>query len=240
MLADISAADLRALALAFLLCIAWLRLCDALAARGALAARDSRKLVHIGTGPIFLLPWLAFSAAPAARLLAALVPLAITLRFAAVGLGLLEDAAAVAALSRSGAAAELLAGPCLYGALFVAATLLGWRSSPAAVVALCTLCGGDGLADVVGRRLGSGNPLPHSRGKSWAGSAAFVAGALACALPMLAAFAAEGHLASPPAWQTGCVVLAAAAIESLPLEDVDNATVFAAAVLFPHFAFGWQ
>lgn len=39
------------------------------------------------------------------------------------------------------------------------------------------MCGGDGLADIVGRRLGRGNPLPWNGEKSWAGSAAMFAGA---------------------------------------------------------------
>jgi phytol kinase len=44
------------------------------------------------------------------------------------------------------------------------------------VVAL--MCGGDGLADIIGRRFGSGAKLPHNSNKSWAGSAAMFAGAL--------------------------------------------------------------
>jgi phytol kinase len=45
----------------------------------------------------------------------------------------------------------------------------------AQVVAL--MCGGDGLADIIGRRFGGGAKLPHNRNKSWAGSAAMFAGA---------------------------------------------------------------
>lgn len=48
------------------------------------------------------------------------------------------------------------------------------------VVAL--MCGGDGLADIIGRRFGSGAKLPHNSNKSWAGSAAMFTGALSSPL----------------------------------------------------------
>lgn len=40
------------------------------------------------------------------------------------------------------------------------------------------MCGGDGLADLVGRRWGRSNPLPWNPAKSWAGSAAMFLGEL--------------------------------------------------------------
>lgn len=42
------------------------------------------------------------------------------------------------------------------------------------VVAL--MCGGDGMADIIGRRFGRGAKLPHNSNKSWAGSAAMLTG----------------------------------------------------------------
>jgi dolichol kinase len=52
---------------------------------------------------------------------------------------------------RSGRREELLRGPLLYAAVHVAVTLLCWRHSPGGILALSVLCGGDGLAEVVGR-----------------------------------------------------------------------------------------
>ncbi len=40
-----------------------------------------------------------------------------------------------------------------------------WRSSPSGVAAIAVLCAGDGLADIVGRRLGSSNRLSYSPNK---------------------------------------------------------------------------
>lgn len=71
---------------------------------------------------------------------------------------------------------ELLRGPLYYVLVLMAATVVYWRESPVGVVAMSLMCGGDGLADVVGRRLGQGNRLPWNPAKSWAGSAAMLLG----------------------------------------------------------------
>ena len=63
----------------FAIALAFLRLMDFFAQRGWVEPRLSRKLIHIGTGPIFVLCWLMFPAAPESRWLAALVPFMIVL-----------------------------------------------------------------------------------------------------------------------------------------------------------------
>lgn len=70
---------------------------------------------------------------------------------------------------------ELLRGPLLYIAIVVSVTLLFWRESPIGLLALCLMCGGDGLADIVGRRYGSAK-LPFNHSKSWVGSLAMFTG----------------------------------------------------------------
>ena len=70
----------------FLLALAWLRLMDFFAHRGWIESKLSRKIIHIGTGPIFVLCWLLFDQQYSARFLAALVPFATTIQFALVGL----------------------------------------------------------------------------------------------------------------------------------------------------------
>ena len=72
---------------------------------------------------------------------------------------------------------ELLRGPLYYILVLIAVTVVYWRESPAGMVAVALMCGGDGIADIVGRRFGKGNPLPHNGNKSWAGSFAMFAGA---------------------------------------------------------------
>ncbi|HAX70756.1 MAG TPA: phosphatidate cytidylyltransferase, partial [Anaerolineae bacterium] len=63
-----------ALATTFAIALGFLRLMDFFAHRGWIESKLSRKLIHIGTGPIFVLCWFLFNDDPSARWLAALVP----------------------------------------------------------------------------------------------------------------------------------------------------------------------
>ena len=146
--------NLFALVITLILSILWLRINDLAAQHGWISGRLSRKIIHIGTGPLFVLCWLLFSPALSARYLAATVPLLITIQFFLVGIGVLKDEAAVQAMSRTGDRRELLRGPLIYGLMFVVLTIWFWKDSPVGMVALMLLCGGDGLADIVGRRWG--------------------------------------------------------------------------------------
>lgn len=227
--------DVVATALTFALSLAWLRLMDLMAARGLIGSRTSRKVIHIGTGPLFVLCWLLFSPSSTARLLAALVPLAITAQFALVGLGWMRDDEAVKAMTRHGDPREILRGPLTYGIVFVVCTLVFWRTNPVGIVSLMILCGGDGLADLVGRRFGQ-RRLPHNPGKSWIGSAAMLLGGYLLALAMVGIFQAVGafspSLTLPAAAVSiGWIALACAVVESLPLPDVDNLTISATAIV---------
>lgn len=67
-------------------------------------------------------------------------------------------------------------GPLYYVIVLMAVTALYWRASPVGLIIASLMCGGDGLADIVGRRLGASNPLPWNPQKSWAGSAAMFLG----------------------------------------------------------------
>lgn len=70
---------------------------------------------------------------------------------------------------------ELLRGPLLYIGIVTAVTLLFWRESPVGLMVLSLMCGGDGLADIVGRRYGFAR-LPFNHNKSWLGSLAMFTG----------------------------------------------------------------
>ena len=57
----------------------------------------------------------------------------------------------------------------------------------------CLRCGGDGLADIVGRRFGSSNRYPFSMGKSFAGSLGMFVGGFGLSLIMLLIFEISGN-----------------------------------------------
>lgn len=216
--------------------LTWLRLNDFAAHRGWLESRLSRKIIHIGTGPIFVLCWLLFPDNQASRYWAALVPLAITLQFILIGLGVVKDEAAVKAMSRTGNPREILRGPLFYGLVFVLLTVWFWHDSPIGITALMLMCGGDGLADVLGRRWGN-RKLPWSREKSWVGSFGMFIGGWLLALVVLTIYTRVGLF---PGTLTNyllpvsAIALAGTIVETLPWRDIDNLTVTAVAV-----ALGW-
>ena len=224
--------DLVAMLISFAVALAFLKLNDLIARRGWLPEYITRKLVHIGTGPLFLLCWPLYSGTWHARWAAAVVPASLTGLFVLIGLGIVKKDDFVAAMSRTGDPRELLRGPFMYGVVFVIATLAFWTASPVGVILLMLLCGGDGLADVVGRRLGHVK-LPGRRDKSWAGSLGFFLGGAVLALALLAYFNAVGFLRIELGSAVAPVLLTtmlAAAVEAYTPADFDNLTVPLAAL----------
>jgi phytol kinase len=220
----------------FAIAVFFLRLMDFLAHRGLIESRLSRKLIHIGTGPIFVLCWLMYPDAAISRWLAALVPLVITAQFVLVGTGILKDEAAVKAMSRTGDRREILRGPLFYGLVFVAVTLIYWKDSLIGIPALMIMCGGDGIADIIGRRVQSPK-LPWSPEKSLAGSLSVFLGGWSLTLLIFAIYVWAGafsgpvtRLILPITW----IALGAMLVESLPFKDVDNITLTVTSALIGH------
>ncbi len=229
-----------ALVITFAAALGWLRLMDFFAHRGWIESRLSRKIIHIGTGPIFVLCWLLFDdGSSAARWMAALVPFAITVQFALIGLGIIKDEASVKAMSRTGDPKEILRGPLFYGIVFVVMTLVFWKDSPIGIIALMLMCGGDGIADVVGRRVKS-MKLPWSPEKSVAGSLAVFVGGWLLAVLVVAIFVSAGVFGGSSTsyfLPIAAIAFVGMLVESLPLREVDNLTVTLAAVALGIFLF---
>ncbi len=222
-----------AVIITFAVALGWLRLLDFFAHRGWIESRLSRKLIHIGTGPLFVLCWLLFPDVWYAKWLAAVVPFLITVQFALIGLGIVKDDASVKAMSRTGDRREILYGPLFYGIVFVVMTLIYWKDTPTGMVALMLMCGGDGLADIMGRGIKSPK-LPWNPGKSVVGSAGMFIGGWVLAAFITGVFVLAGVLPDPLASYLvpiTIIALAGTIVESLPLKDVDNITVTLAAVL---------
>lgn len=228
-----------AMVLTFVAALGWLRLMDFFAHQGWIESRLSRKIIHIGTGPIFVLCWLLFPDIWYARWLAALVPFAITIQFILIGLGVIKDEASVKAMSRSGDPKEILRGPLYYGIMFVVVTVVFWKDSPIGMTALMMLCGGDGIADLIGRRFRSPK-LFHSPQKSVAGSLGVFFGGWVLSMFILGIYSLAGffpgafsHFLMP----VTLIALVATLIESLPQKDIDNVTVTLAAAVIGYFLF---
>jgi len=104
---------------------------------------------------------------------------------------------------------------------------------------LMMMCGGDGIADIVGRRVKSPK-LFWSPEKSVAGSLSVFAGGAVLTALILFIYVSVGILAAPFSmyiipilW----VALGSMLIESLPFKDVDNITLTVVSALIGHLVF---
>ncbi|KAF7816141.1 putative phytol kinase 3, chloroplastic [Senna tora] len=163
--------DVYATAVAGGVALSLLRLWQETATRGLLDQKLNRKLVHISIGLAFMLCWPLFSSGIQGSLLASLIPGVNIIRMLIIGLGLVKDEATVKSMSRFGDYRELLKGPLYYVTTITFACVMYWKTSPISIAAICNLCAGDGMADIVGRRLGR-KKIPYNRNKSFAGSIA--------------------------------------------------------------------
>ena len=225
--------------LTLIISLVWLRLVDFIAHKGWIGSSLSRKIIHSGTGLIFVLCWLLFPEHPAARYLAALIPLAITAQFALVGLGIIKDQASVDAMSRTGQRKEILRGPLYYGIVIIILTLVFWKNTPTGIVAMMLLCGGDGLAEIIGSRVKS-RRLPWSHNKSLAGTVGMLVGGWVFAFIVISIYMAAGVFPEPLSMYVlpfAIISLAATVVETLPFSDIDNLTVPAIAVIIGYFLF---
>ncbi|KAL6771176.1 KATL5 [Auxenochlorella protothecoides x Auxenochlorella symbiontica] len=209
---------------------------DRLEAAAIIDRNLSRKLVHTLAGPLFLVSWPLFASNPESKLIAAAVPFLNVIRLTLVGTGLVRDERVVAAMSRTGDKSELLRGPLFYVLVLFAVTLACWRNSPIGLVVIAVLCGGDGLADIFGRRFGGGARLPWNQAKSWAGSAAMLGGSLMVAASLISFYHLLGLVPHSLQDSLGPVAIIAAVstgVESLPISQRldDNLSVPAVALL---------
>lgn len=225
--------------LTFAISLIFLRSMDFIAHRGFIDSKLSRKVIHIGTGPIFVLCWFLFQDTSDARWWAALVPLVITIQFALIGFGILKDEASVKAMSRTGDPKEILRGPLYYGIMFVVLTVIFWKDTPIGIIALMMMCGGDGVADIVGRKIQSAK-LPWSKDKSIAGSiAVFVGGFILSAL-IIWIYIKAGIFTSTIndyLLPIAGIAMLGTFIESLPYKDIDNITMTIASVIAGYLFF---
>lgn len=231
--------DLIALIITFAFALFWLRFNDYAAHKGWVSGQLSRKIIHIGTGPIFVLCWLLFPNTSASRYLASLVPLGITIQFFLVGIGAVRDESAVQAMSRSGNPREILRGPLFYGLIFVVCTILFWYDSPIGIVALMLLCGGDGLAEIFGRNFGRAH-IPWNPRKTWSGSLGMFLGGLILSTLALLIYVVVGVFSTPLGNLLPPLILislAATLVETLPFQDIDNITVTLTAVILGSILF---
>ncbi|KAK7844683.1 putative phytol kinase 1 [Quercus suber] len=180
-----------------------------------------------------------------ARYFACLVPLVNFLRLVIHGLSLASDEGLIKSVTREGKPEELLRGPLYYVLILILCALIFWRESPVGLISLAMMCGGDGIADIIGRRFGS-LKIPYNQQKSWAGSISMFIFGFLISIGMLQYYSVLGYLHLD--WvqtvqKVALVSLVATVVESLPTTEIvdDNISVplVSMAVAFSMFVLGY-
>ncbi|XP_042464283.1 probable phytol kinase, chloroplastic [Zingiber officinale] len=215
---------------------------DALTERNLIQKSLSRKIVHVLSGLLYMSTWPFFSTSAAARYFAAVVPFLNCIRLLSYGLRIFTDESLVKSISREGKPEELLRGPLYFVIILLLCVLVFWRDSPVGIVSLAMMSGGDGFADIVGRRYGT-TKLPYNQEKSWAGSISMFAFGFLISVGMLYYFSAFGyfHFDQPEmVARVALISLAATVVESLPISHVvdDNISVPLTSMLSALLLFG--
>jgi phytol kinase len=202
---------------------------DNLTQRQFIQQKLSRKIVHILSGVLFMSSWPIFSSSSEARYFAAVVPLLNCARLVIYGTRLFKNEALIKSVTREGNPEELLRGPLYYVMALLISVLVFWRDSPVGIISLAMMSGGDGVADIIGRRYGS-TKLPYNRKKSWIGSVSMLVSGFLLSIGMLYYFSILGYLHldwDEATLKVALVSFVATLVESLPITDVldDNISV---------------
>ncbi|KOM28833.1 hypothetical protein LR48_Vigan588s004100 [Vigna angularis] len=169
------------------------------------------------------------SNSPKARYFAAFVPLVNCLRLLVNGLSLASDEGLIKSLTREGDPQELLRGPLYYVLILIFCALVFWRESPIGVVSLGMMCGGDGVADIIGRKYGS-IKIPYNQNKSWIGSISMLVFGFLVSIGILCYYSVLGHVQldwASTVPRVAFISLVATIVESLPITEIvdDNISV---------------
>ncbi|MDO8124961.1 MAG: hypothetical protein Q6364_11350 [Candidatus Hermodarchaeota archaeon] len=151
----------------FVLLLVLIRIIDMLHQRGSIPLHVSQKVFYIFAGPTFLICCLFFASTYLSRYMAAAVPTLFLLLFITTTLGYAQNEGFVRTLSREGDSVGLLKGPLLYILFMIFAALYLWYVPldimgtpqfdmfiPTAFLIMGPLAGGNGFANLIGRRYG--------------------------------------------------------------------------------------
>ena len=203
---------------------------------GKLSSDVTRKIVHIFAAPVFALTWYLYPGDTYSRYFAMIVPILFVLLFAGIGTGKVKNEAFVASMSRSGDPKELLKGTLYYAIMIVIVTILwfNYPATPLAFVIFGCLAGGDGLADIIGRKYGGNKKFGIGGAeKTIAGSVGMFFGSFLFSYIMIAIFSMEIAAFNLATLFLPVLVISLVAmiVEALTPKNLDNWTVPIAVII---------
>jgi dolichol kinase len=119
-------------------------------------SKITRKIIHIFTGPIFILTWKLYPKGNYGKISSTFPFLASAIFFLLHILKKYKISELIKnILSRSGESIELIEGPFFYGILIGILTSIFYLNHPIGIITILILCFGDGLADIFGSNFNS-------------------------------------------------------------------------------------
>ena len=154
--------DIIATVISIVILLALVQINGLMQKKGVVSQIITRKFVHILAGPIFVVTWMLFSGEIVSHYIASIVPLLFILQFVAIGTGLMKNDSFVNSMSRTGDPRELLGGTLYYAIVMLLMTFFWFyvpstgveNANPTALLIIGCVSGGDGLADMIGRKFG--------------------------------------------------------------------------------------
>jgi len=202
----------------------------------------TRKFVHILAGPVFVVTWMLFSGGIISHYIAVIVPLLFVLQFVAIGTGVMKNESFVNSMSRTGDPRELLEGTLYYSIVMVLMTFFWFyvpstgieNANPTALLIIGCVSGGDGLADIIGRKFGGEKKFGiKGSEKTIIGSIGMLVGSILVSSILVLIFSVEVPHFNIVTLILPIIVVSivATVVEALSPKGIDNFTIFLAVVI---------
>ena len=233
--------DLIATVISIVILLAIVQINAYMQKKGIVSQIITRKFVHIFAGPVFVVTWMLFSGEIISHYIAVIVPLLFVLQFITIGMGVIKNESFVASMSRSGDPRELLQGTLYYSIVMVLMTFFWFyvpstgisNANPTALLIIGCVSGGDGLADIIGRKFGGEKKFGiKGSEKTIVGSIAMLVGSILVSSILVLIFSIEVPNFNIVTLILPIIVVSivATVVEALSPKGTDNFTVFLAVI----------
>jgi len=234
--------DLIATVISIVILLAIVQINAYMQKKGKVSQIITRKFVHIFAGPVFVITWMLFSGEIISHYIAVIVPLLFVLQFVAIGTGFMKNESFVASMSRSGDPKELLGGTLYYSIVMVLMTWFWFyvpstgigNANPTALLIIGCVSGGDGLADIIGRKFGGEKKFGvKGSEKTIVGSIGMLFGSILVSSILVLIFSLEVTSFNIATLILPIIVVSivATVVEALSPKGTDNFTVFLAVII---------
>ncbi|UCG02844.1 MAG: hypothetical protein JSW11_02415 [Candidatus Heimdallarchaeota archaeon] len=220
--------DIIVMILSFIISILFFYFTDWIKKKKIASQYFTRKLIHLALAPIFLFTFLFYSGEWFSPWIAVTIPVVYFIAILLINLEIVKLSQLTTTMSRSGDPRELLRGIAYYLVVVIIVCIIGWTSypsmswySPLSIFIISILAVGDGLADIIGRKVDRFK-FTILVEKSIPGSAAMFLSSFAACLAFLAIF---GYDFISMALLTLVIVGIATIVEALSPGELDNITV---------------